>query len=425
MTAQHLFENFVKRENEMPRNFAIIDCETTGFGTLDRVLEIAVVVLNGQSLETIDEFDTLVNPMRDVGRTDIHGIKPSMISAAPAFEEVIAGIAQRLDGAVLVGHNLAFDQRFLAQECAKAQTPFDAGHGVCTYRLTKQKLASAAARFGIKLEGHHRALVDARATAELLRRILDTDSDHLPVSMPMPSSTRAARTHRREATGWNASEGTTSPLKRLLSKACFPSSLDACIAYFEMLDWVLADGELSEEERDLLSAQIAHLGLTPAQVKGMHEAYLRSIIAAVERDRLVSNAERHLLESIAHILGLDSAKLPTPTPMVHESTSRSTKESDVAIETLSAHPLPRSARVCFTGTAVDADGREFTRERLEQIAAAHGFQPVGSVSKKGCDLLVAADPTSNSGKAQKARQLGIPTLSVEEFIKLTVLRLEH
>ena len=56
----------------MSRTYAIIDCETTGSGKSDPMLEVAVVVLDGATLKTIDEFDTLLNPMRDAGRSDIH-----------------------------------------------------------------------------------------------------------------------------------------------------------------------------------------------------------------------------------------------------------------------------------------------------------------------------------------------------------------
>ncbi|MEY3143873.1 MAG: polymerase PolC-type [Planctomycetota bacterium] len=292
----------------MSRNYAVIDCETTGFLKSDRMLEIAVVVLDGRTLETVDEFDTLLNPMRDVGRSDIHGIKPSMLAAAPTFDEVVSGIARRIDGAVLVGHNLRFDAGFLAQECERSGTAFDAGDGVCTYRLTRSKLAAAAEHHGIPLEGHHRALVDARATAELLRRVLE-ESDAAPAHMPASSHTKTVRTLRREAVG----APSTTPLARLLSRACYPLSLDACVEYFDMLDWVLADGVVSAEEQAVLDSQIAALGLTPAQVRGMHEAYYQSILRAVERDRRVSEAEHALLVSIARALAVPNAAIPSVT----------------------------------------------------------------------------------------------------------------
>jgi DNA polymerase-3 subunit epsilon len=381
----------------MSRNYAVIDCETTGFGKHDRMLEIAVVVLDGRTLETIDEFDTLINPMRDVGRSDIHGIKPGMLAAAPAFEEVVAGLARRIDGSVLVGHNLRFDAEFLARECERAGAIFEAGAGICTYQVTGAKLAAAADHFGISIEGHHRALVDARATAELLRRVFE-EVDATPACMPAANRPEAVRTLRREAVG----APSTTPLARLLSRACYPSSLDACIRYFDMLDFILADGAVSTDEQRALDGQIAELGLSRTQVDAMHLAYYRSILRAVERDGHVSDAEHALLVSIAGALSIPSAEIPGVTQVVAPR---------------GGDELTAGMRVCFTGAAIGSDGSPIERDELERLAAANGLQPVSSVTKKSCDLLVAADPESASGKAQKARQYGVPVISIGEFLK--------
>jgi DNA polymerase-3 subunit epsilon len=378
---------------------AVVDCETTGFASSDRVIEIAIVILDAKTLDTLDEFDSLINPMRDVGRTDIHGIYPSMLAAAPSFEEIVSGVAERLDGAVLVAHNLPFDARFITTECVRAGTTFDAGSGICTYSLTGEKLTSAADRYGIVLDDHHRALADARATAELLRYVVE---DGLPPSqparMPRPVEFSGTRTFRREATG----ERHATPLRRFLSQACYPSSQEPYAYYFEMLDWVIADGTLTQEERLLLDQQIALLGLTPAQVRNVHEAYFRSILLAVERDHRVSPDERELLSRVAIALGLEDLEIPdasAPTPSVRTGALRP------------------GMRVCFTGEATDPDGRRIPRSELELLAGSQGLQPVKSLTKKGCDLLVAADGESSSTKARDARQYGIPVLSVAEFLQ--------
>jgi DNA polymerase-3 subunit epsilon len=381
----------------MSRTYAIIDCETTGFGKTDRMIEVAVVVLDAATLSTVDEFDTLLNPMRDVGRSDLHGINPHMLAAAPTFEEVLGGLSRRIDGAVLVGHNLGFDARFLAQECARAKATFDPGRGICTYAITGEKLASAAERRGIALEGHHRALVDARATAELFRHVME-NQDGTPAVLPSMPRSPATRTLRREAVG----APSTTALARLLSRACYPSSLEACVTYFDMLDSVLADGVITADEQYVLDEQIALLRLSASQIRGIHEAYLQSALRSVERDGHVSDAERALLESIARALALDSVALP-------DVTARNVSQRGGGLQS--------GARICFTGTAVDRSGAQIERTELEQIAASHGFQPVASVTKKSCDLLVAADPESASGKAQKARQYGVPIQSVEQFLE--------
>ena len=77
--------------------------------------------------------------------------------------------------------------------------------------------------------------------------------------------------------------------------------------------------------------------------------------------------------------------------------------------------LCRGARVCFTGTAVDAEGRIWERDQMNAAAAARGLVPVPSVTKKKCDALVVAEVGTQSGKARKAKELGKPVFSAEDF----------
>jgi DNA polymerase-3 subunit epsilon len=377
-----------------PTHYAVIDCETTGIGAHDRIVEVAAVLLDGRTLEVIGEFDTLVNPTRDVGPTEIHGIQSSMVSAAPVFSEIAAALSARVHGAVLVGHNLPFDVRFVASECARASVPFDPGAGICTYRLTGERLAHAVARRRIPLEGHHRALADARATAMLFRDIGKRSPYALPASMPMERPSGVARTLRREAVGAPSS----TPLARLIAGGYPPSSRDAGIAYFELLDRVLADGDLSAEERSELDAAVARLGLAPAEVRKMHEAYLASIVVAAARDGVISGSERALLVTVARALGLEHSPLPAVTPLP------------------AASGITPGMRICFTGSALGADGRPLARHELEGLAARAGCQPVATVTRRACDLLVAADADTASGKAQKARSYGIPVMAVAAFL---------
>jgi len=73
--------------------FAVIDVEATGIypGGHDRVIEVAVVRMSpGFQIE--DEWVTLVNPRRDIGRTDIHGIQAADVEHAPLFDEISGGV---------------------------------------------------------------------------------------------------------------------------------------------------------------------------------------------------------------------------------------------------------------------------------------------------------------------------------------------
>lgn len=105
-----------RRRQEDPR-LAVVDVETTGFSRYDRIVEFAcVTVVDGA---VVEEYETLIQPERDPGPVHIHGITPEMLQAAPPFETVAGDISSRLDGAVLVAHNISFDVRMLRQEAAR------------------------------------------------------------------------------------------------------------------------------------------------------------------------------------------------------------------------------------------------------------------------------------------------------------------
>lgn len=171
----------------------VVDVETTGFGAWDRVVEVAAVSLDATTLRVVDEFETLVNPGRNVGPTSVHGITEAMVADAPSFEGVAAELADRLHGAVLVAHNLQFDRRMLDQEFERFTVAEDRewGTGICTLRLSGMKLAVACETHGIRLGTHHRALDDARATAELLRKVRDPSAATAPVSLHPPADIAA------------------------------------------------------------------------------------------------------------------------------------------------------------------------------------------------------------------------------------------
>jgi DNA polymerase-3 subunit epsilon len=72
--------------------------------------------------------------------------------------------------------------------------------------------------------------------------------------------------------------------------------------------------------------------------------------------------------------------------------------------------------VCFTGEPVDSSGEPIPRERLAAHADRIGLRAEESFTKSRCQLLVAADPATLSGKAAKARAWGIPIVSAAEFL---------
>ena len=146
---------------------AVVDVETTGFGRQDRIVEIAIVCLDSNGL-VVDEFSTLVDPQRDVGAIDVHGITPEMVSDAPTFREIAHAVAERLDGRVFASHNARFASRFVDKELRRVGLELSLGRTVSTLGMTGSRLNLACASLGIDLDVDHRALDAARATAALI-----------------------------------------------------------------------------------------------------------------------------------------------------------------------------------------------------------------------------------------------------------------
>lgn len=81
--------------------------------------------------------------------------------------------------------------------------------------------------------------------------------------------------------------------------------------------------------------------------------------------------------------------------------------------------LAPGVRVCFTGSALNDQGVLLTREDMEAIASQHGLVTVATVTKTRCDVLVVAEPGTQSTKARSAQKWEKPILSVADFLDWT------
>lgn len=161
------------------QDYVVVDLETTGGDpAIQRITEIgAVRVRNGR---IIGEWSSLVNPGRRIPSfiAKLTGISDEMVAQAPPFAEIASDLREFLGDAVFVAHRAKFDHGFLKAEFARLGEEFG-GPVLCTVvesrrhfpGLASYGLGSLCGHFGIPLASHHRALCDARATAELLLRI--------------------------------------------------------------------------------------------------------------------------------------------------------------------------------------------------------------------------------------------------------------
>jgi DNA polymerase III epsilon subunit family exonuclease len=161
--------------------YAVVDVETTGLDpSIDRIVEVAVVHCDASG-RARSEWSSLVQPDRDPGPTGVHGITTADLAAAPRFADLADELAGQLAGTVVTAHNLAFDSRFLDEEWRRAGTSVPVLPGLCTLTLDRSlhpgrpdgySLAACAAAAGVAQSEAHRALADARVTAELLAALL-------------------------------------------------------------------------------------------------------------------------------------------------------------------------------------------------------------------------------------------------------------
>ncbi|MCO6491546.1 MAG: GIY-YIG nuclease family protein [Phaeodactylibacter sp.] len=173
----------------MQKLYAIVDLETTGGrAARDKVIEIAIVLHDGAQI--LDTYSTLLNPECYVpyGITQLTGISQDMVQDAPRFYEVARKVVEMTEGAIFVAHNVRFDYSFLREEFARLGYTYSR-RNLCTVRLSRKafpglpsySLGNLIRSLGIEVENRHRALDDALATAEILRRILNGEDNEQQV----------------------------------------------------------------------------------------------------------------------------------------------------------------------------------------------------------------------------------------------------
>lgn len=164
--------------------FVTVDLETTGGSPrTSAITEIGAVKTRGG--EVIGEFQTLVDPRMPIPPmiVSLTGITDAMVAAAPPIEEVLPSFLEFAGDAVLVAHNAPFDMGFLKAACRKHGYRWPGNQVVDTVTLARRcitseeapnkKLSTLARVFGTEVTPNHRALEDARATAEIMHRMFE------------------------------------------------------------------------------------------------------------------------------------------------------------------------------------------------------------------------------------------------------------
>ena len=407
--------------------YAVVDVETTGLfpGGRDRIAEIAIVQV-GSDGQIEGTWTTLVNPGRDLGPQQIHGISASDARHAPAFGDIAGDVAELLRGRTFVAHNAQFDRRFVWHAFAEIgyDVPLIAPTTLCTMRTGAQlfptaprSLAGACFHHGITLDSAHEALSDARAAAELLciylaggaRNVVPDWDDVVELAAttpwPMIPVTGAVPVRRGVATERDAHF-----LARLATARTSPVTTWEKEEYLELVDRALLDRHISAREHDQLAEFCARVGIGRADAEALHREYLIGLAAVAWTDGTLDPTEAADFLAVAGMLDVPEVDaqdiLESP-----EIADPDTGSTCVADQRPGRFTLGPGDLVVFTG-AMDEP-----RDMWERRARTAGLVPHPAVTKR-VRLVVAADPDSMSGKARKAESYGIPVVSETGFVRI-------
>lgn len=385
--------------------YVVIDTETTGLFKNDRIIEIGCVVFSGGKM--LEEWSTLINPSRDLGPTHIHKITSSMVSLAPTFEEISNDLLRLIQGRIVVCHNASFDIRMLTQEFARLGIEVNFGKPFCTMVGARHilpqgmdSLIDACNFSGIAVEGAHSALGDARMTKSLFEFVIASEQEPSPAKCEYNAQLNPTPTVPRKIFE-RKSDDAIGRIRAFTKKVPFPTADEKEVAYLLLLNMAMDDLVISPVESIELNQWANELGISKIRLQELHISYLDAFVQSALRDGVISAVEREILEKISSALSIELTIPDTPITLSGEEPA-----------------LKPGNKICFTGTAISPSGKQIIRTELEAMAARVGLTPVPSVTKKGCDILVAADEASMSGKAQKARDWGILVISVDKFITL-------
>lgn len=158
----------------------VLDVETTGLNPqLDRVISIGLVEIVGNQMAGRQEH--FFNPGAVSVSDDayaVHGISNQFLADKPPIKAFLPKILGLLHQAIVVGHHVEFDLKFIDEEMRRNRFPLLTSYiasVVDTLKLSKERFPGRAAnldslcdRLGIprKHREKHGALVDAELTAE-------------------------------------------------------------------------------------------------------------------------------------------------------------------------------------------------------------------------------------------------------------------
>jgi DNA polymerase-3 subunit epsilon len=163
--------------------YTVFDTETTGLHPAegDEIIQIgATRIVNGRLLRH-ECFDQLVKPQVRLspGSIQVHGLTRELLAGQPGIDVVLPRFHAFCADTVLVGHNAAFDMRFLQLQEQRTGVRFEQPvldtlllSSVLHPNQATHQLEAIAERLAVPVLGRHTALGDAMVTAEVFLKML-------------------------------------------------------------------------------------------------------------------------------------------------------------------------------------------------------------------------------------------------------------
>ncbi len=144
----------------------------------------------------------------------IHKITPHMVKDQPTFQELWPTLLPFFENKSIVAHNASFDMSVLRYCLDHALLDYPTFEYYCTYLFSKKILAHMPSHklniisnhYGITFN-HHDALEDARATANVLLKLLEQEQHNSPAELAKAHGYQIGQMYAGGYTSFSASAG--------------------------------------------------------------------------------------------------------------------------------------------------------------------------------------------------------------------------
>ena len=392
----------IRVEGRFGLNYTILDLATTGIGSDDRIVELALLQFREDGRVT-RSYETLLNPGRDIPNSSFHGINEAMVEEAPGFAEVVKLVQNYLASSDLVlAFNIRLDLRMLGYHFQDLGLEMPTIQELCLTNLFRQLAPKAPRRLkelceshGVPLDDANRSLTKIEAVHLVLLQYLSSmpaaNGSLAPVKdIEAPRFTRDDSKERARA---------VSPILDRLTSRLPRHNVDSSFdRYFELLDDVFADSVLEHREAVALFLRASELGMDQEDTQRAHQAYVEGLLEVAYQDGFYTEMEAEHLEAVAAALNV--------TDVVRSADNKK----------LALYPRDLKGKItCFAGAPRGTlEGRNIGEAKLVELASEAGLRLSSTVTPK-LDFLVVTESKNALERVSLAKRMKVPLVTEQVF----------